>query len=473
MKRLGGAMRIGSKPRRLTVIVMMLVIWTGVAGALFAGISADLNNRDYLKGRAQIIANALPSEQISKLQGKPSDTNTSAYQNIKQRLEQVRANNHDLRFIYLIGQQDGSVVFYVDSEIANSPDYSAPGDIYTEATPRLISAFHSLEPTIEGPTRDHWGVWMSAVAPVVDPQTNRVIALVGIDTPAYGYYLQILLYALVPLLLAAIPFAGLLRDLKLQSKEQEIMKLKQQFVSIASHELRSPLAGMLWAVQTLSTATSGHFTKEQKAILSDMYRSTESSLATVNEILDMSIFERGKADNLQREVMNITEVIQQTARTLQLGAQEKKVHVTPVGSWPEHVLTRGDAAALKRAFMNIVSNAIKYSPEHTTIEIAYEGTAREHIISIKDHGIGIPLSEQARVLEGYYRATNATLMQSHGTGLGLWVTKQIIEQHKGRLWLRSVENEGTTIYIALPIERSNLTTAAQAPPEAAASDHPA
>jgi signal transduction histidine kinase len=104
---------------------------------------------------------------------------------------------------------------------------------------------------------------------------------VGIFKSAQAYYGEILLYALVPLLLAAIPLAGILRDIKIQSKEHEILQLKNQFVSIASHELRSPLTGMLWGIQILQR-DEDKLSLKQRGLLHDMYLSTESSLSTVN-----------------------------------------------------------------------------------------------------------------------------------------------------------------------------------------------
>jgi signal transduction histidine kinase len=455
MKHLAAAKRLIFRPRRFTTIVMMLVIWAGVAGALFAGISTDLRNREYLRGRAQTIADTLPYREIKALKGNTSDLRRTEYRDLKARLQQVRAGNQDLQFVYLMGMKNDQVFFYLDSEVIGSSGYSPPGDKYPEASSRLKGMFTASEPIIDGPTRDRWGVWMSALTPVVDPVTHQVIAVVGIDTPAFNYYTQVLLYALVPLLLSAIPLAGLIRDIKIQSKEYEILQLKNQFVSIASHELRSPLTGMLWAIQSLSRSSSNQLNLEQLGMLSDMYRSTESSLTTVNEILDLSIFERGQEHKLQRDIVDIKSVMKQVAATLKLGASEKQIRIEPIGDWPREVYVNGDVGALKRSFMNIVSNAIKYSPDNSVVELTYKNDGGKHVVGVRDHGIGIPEGEQAKVLEGYYRATNAAAIQAHGTGLGLWVTRKIIEEHGGKVWLESKLNQGTTVFVALPATKAS------------------
>jgi signal transduction histidine kinase len=256
--------------------------------------------------------------------------------------------------------------------------------------------------------------------------------------------------------LAAIPLAGLVRDRQLEAKDHEITGLKKQFVSIASHELRSPLNGMLWAIQSLLREDK-NMTKAQQEMLLDMYRSTESSMTTVNEILDLSIFERGQAQNLQNEQVDLGTIVKQIVSTLKLTASEKKIVIKLTGKWPEQIITMGDVSALKRSFMNLVSNAIKYGLYDSVVEIGYRQSGHEHIIAIRDHGIGIPAEEQSKVLDGYYRASNATRQQAHGTGLGLWLARLTVEQHKGRLWINSVENEGTTVYLALPVTDKEVT----------------
>lgn len=429
---------------------MMLIIWAGVAGSLFAAISTDLHNKDSLRGRAITVADALPASEVSELTGTSSDINLPAYKELKDRLEKVRSDNHDLRFVYLVGKQNNQVFFYVDSEIPGSQGYAPPGELYTEASIQLKNAFNSDQAFIEGPMRDRWGLWISALAPVVDNNTGQVVAVAGVDVNAVSYYEQIALYAIIPLLLAAIPLAGLIRDRKLETKEREINQLKNQFISIASHELRSPLNGMLWAIQSLIKNKPKNLQPEQKELLTDMYRSTESSIGTINEILDLSIFERGQADKMQRDVLDVLTILNEVRNTLKLGAQEKDLKLSLTANWPQQVLVKGDIGALRRAFMNIVSNAIKYSLQASIITIDYAHENGSHIISVQDHGIGIPKAEQAKVLEGYYRAGNATKVQANGTGLGLWVTRLIIEQHGGHMWLESQLNKGTTMFVALP-----------------------
>lgn len=445
-----GRLRPVFKPKRYTTVVAILIVAAGVASTLFAAITSDIQQREYLVGRAQTISDTLPIDDIVRLKGNQDDLRSSDYNAIKQRLQQVSNSNTDIARIHLFVIRDNKVQVAADSKIPDASGYVSPGSNFTEATETLRETFKTNAPRHDNFTRDYAGQWVAAYTPVYDVQTNKTIAVVGIYKDARSFYLEIAAYALVPLLLAAIPLAGILRDIKLEAKEHEILQLKSQFVSIASHELRSPLAGMLWGIQILQQNES-KLSLKQRGLLHDMYLSAESSLSTVNEILDLSIFERNEKHTLQRESVDLRTVINQVIATLKLGAQEKNIEILQNGHWPEHLAVTGDVGALKRGFMNIVANAIKYTRDHDTVSITYRRTSdHEHIISVEDHGIGIPADEQTKVLEGYYRATNASEVQAHGTGLGLWLTRKIVQEHGGRLWLNSKVGKGTTVYVALP-----------------------
>ena len=112
-----------------------------------------------------------------------------------------------------------------------------------------------------------------------------------------------------------------------------------------------------------------------------------------------------------------------------------------------------DQIPIKRAFSNLISNAIKYSPSNSKVTIDYELIEGDHVFTIKDSGIGIPKNEQSKVFEGFYRASNAVKQGINGTGMGLYLSRGVAEQHGGKLWLKSDEGQGTTIYLRLPAKR--------------------
>lgn len=451
MKHAAKGGRLLSKPKRYTSVVLISVVVAGVMGSMFAAISMDIRNREYFQAQAQTVAQNLPVNEITTLQGEGSDAATLAYMTIKGRMIQLHNSNPDISSAYLLGYRDKQLFYYADSKLENSTGFTAPGTPFKDASVRTVASFHTTDqPFIEGPVKNRKGTWLTTYAPVKDRTSGRTVALVALAVPAYSYYFQLFIYALVPLLLAAIPTAGLIRDRKLENKEREILSLKSQFVSIASHELRSPLNGMLWAIQSLLKKTDAEKDPEQNELLFDMYRSAEASLATVNEILDFSVFERGKEQKLHKDKVNLAQVLNEVQKTLKLGAAEKNIRIRRSEEWPEDLIVLGDVAALKRSLMNLISNAVKYSPDNSVVTLGYRSDKESYIISIADEGIGIPKDEQAKVLQGYYRASNAKEVQAHGTGLGLWMSKLIVEEHSGQLWLDPEVKKGTTVHIALP-----------------------
>jgi signal transduction histidine kinase len=446
----GGRLRPVFKPQKYTTVVAGLIVGAGLASGLFVGWSTHFQQREYLIGRAQTISDTLPIEDIKALKGNQSDLSSPAYARVKQGLQQVSNSNTDISRIHLFVIRDAHVQVAADSKTPDASGYVSPGSNFSQATETLRATFKTNQPQYDNLLSDYSGKWVAAYTPVFDVQTGKTIGAVGIFKDATSYYLEVFLLSIVPLLLAAIPLAGILRDIKIQAKEHEIMQLKNQFVSIASHELRSPLTGMLWGIQILQRDEK-KLSLKQRGLLHDMYLSTESSLSTVNEILDLSIFERREGHILQKDKLDLGAVASQVISTLKLGAQEKNIEIHKNGNWPEELYVLGDVGALKRGLMNIVANAIKYTHEHDTVVLTYRKSPEgEHIIAIQDHGIGIPHDEQHKVLSGYYRATNASKVQAHGTGLGLWLTRKIIMEHGGRLWLNSTEGKGTTVFVALP-----------------------
>lgn len=445
-----GTPQVLARPMQYLTSATAVVIAVGIIGSTMAAVNASRVNKDLMLSRATSAAAAFSETEIRALHGDIRDLESPTYKSLKQRLVSIQQGNSKTRFAYILGRNDsGQIIFLVDSENTSSKDYSPPGSQYPDASPLLRSTFNNTEAIIEGPLKDSYGDWVTAAAPITDAN-GKIIGVIGIDIPAADYYKQITTYAVIPLLLAAIPVAVLLYNRRITRKEHELTELKTQFVSIASHELRSPLTGTLWGVQSLLKAKPR---KNQEKTLTAIYNNVASSLATVNEILDFSIFDRGKARKLQQDTVNVRDVLNDVLKLYQLSAQENNLEIVHVGKWPKEVHTIGDQGALKRSVGNIISNAIKYSPQGGKIEIALHTAGDKHVIGVRDHGIGIPKSEQAKVLKGYYRAANATKVQAFGTGMGLWVTKMIVEQHGGRLWMNSTENLGTTFFIALPAKK--------------------
>lgn len=432
------------------VLLIILIIAAGIIGAVLTGTTVNRRNKTFLLSRVDTIVSSLPAEDVAKLQGDESDLASENYIKIKAKLALIRKNNTDIRFVYLTSIKDSQIFFLADSEDPASKDYSPPGQTYPEASPEFVNSFSEGDHFVEGPYRDRWGNWMSAIAPIRDPNTGQIIAMAGVDSSASTNFYQVFVYSLIPLLLAIIPLILLVRQIRIRKAEEEIQMLKRRFISIASHELRSPLTGMLWGTQSL-LGRSNEFSPQSKELLSDMSISARSVMSTINEILDLSIFEEGNPNKLQHSRVDLVAVAREVQKEFKLASKVKDIVIKRDNSWPEHAFVMGDVGAIRRGLMNIISNAIKYSPETTQVTLGYQKNGDMHTMSVQDTGIGIPASEIEKVTEGYYRASNATSILAHGTGIGLWVTKLMLEQHQGHLVIESQEDIGTTVYLSIPI----------------------
>ncbi len=167
--------------------------------------------RSRLKACTQAFANSLDVSQIQVLTGQPADESTPAFKALVTRLIEIRTAHPEVRFSYLMGRNDSAVVFLLDSTDPASSDYSPPGEVYEDATPELVRSFTTGEPFVEGPVTDRWGTWVSGLAPVRDPSSGQVIAVLGTDVDATRWHVtlgvsRVLAYLIIGLLLGVVVF---------------------------------------------------------------------------------------------------------------------------------------------------------------------------------------------------------------------------------------------------------------------------
>jgi len=170
-------------------------IWTN-----FTGISRDSEERNNLLIQARIAAKSINVNYVKALTGTSADLKSYPYQRIKEQLSSMRYGNSKCSFLYLMGIKDGNVLFLVDSEPPDSEDYSPPGQIYEDSSDELISTFSTGNDLVEGPLPDEWGVWVSALVPIKDPQSGRVLAVLGSDVDAVDWSMEIASFRLRPII---------------------------------------------------------------------------------------------------------------------------------------------------------------------------------------------------------------------------------------------------------------------------------
>jgi len=186
------------QPRLLSILAAAILV-AAVLVAWWAAEQAEREIRADLLQKTRLAAQAVDVDRVMELTGGPADLATPGYRWLKGHLEAIRVADPDCRFAYLLGRRsDGTVFFFADSEPPGSEDESAAGQPYEEASPELIGVFDQGSSVVEGPVADRWGVWVSALVPLRDPMTGRVVGVVGIDTDAKEWNLEVASRVVLP-----------------------------------------------------------------------------------------------------------------------------------------------------------------------------------------------------------------------------------------------------------------------------------
>lgn len=235
------------------------------------------------------------------------------------------------------------------------------------------------------------------------------------------------------------------------TKERNIDKIKTEFVSIASHQLRTPLTGIKWFLELLLNQKIGSLNDKQVDFLNQVALSNERMISLVGDLLSVSRIEAGgqKFQIVKRNI-NVASIIKGIIADNAILIKEKKVKISSCADKMPKIMALADHDHIRQVFQNLITNAIKYSNNNGLVEIGCSQKNKEIVFYIKDQGVGIPLNQHKRVFDKFFRADNVITKETSGTGLGLYIAKAIIEGHNGRIWFESQEDHGTTFYFSLP-----------------------
>lgn len=224
-------------------------------------------------------------------------------------------------------------------------------------------------------------------------------------------------------------------------------KMKTEFVSIASHQLRTPLSAMRWSLNLL---------KDERCKPTDiatfidlLKENTERMIKLVNDLLDVSRIEMGRTTFLPRQT-NLFVLAQKIINNSALFAKANNITLRLEASETlPNVYTDSDKISL--VIQNLIDNAIKYTKGKGEVITTMEEKGKFIKVAIQDTGVGIPASQQKHIFQKFFRSDNIMKHQTVGTGLGLFIAKSVVEQSKGKIWFESKEGKGTTFYFTLPI----------------------
>lgn len=226
---------------------------------------------------------------------------------------------------------------------------------------------------------------------------------------------------------------------------KELNELKNDFVNAVSHDLRSPLSGILIAAHLLPQL--GSVTDQQQELLHTVEERVRGMGALIDDLLDVGRIEAGI--DIEMEPCPITPIISEVVQSFIPQANDKSIKVSMQLS-KEMPLVMANATRLRQIVSNLVGNAIKYTFDEGTVTIKTFQQDGEIRMQVIDTGMGIPAADQPHIFEKFYRVRGDHVANIKGTGLGLALVKSIVEKHKGRIWLESVFGEGSTFTVALP-----------------------
>lgn len=242
-------------------------------------------------------------------------------------------------------------------------------------------------------------------------------------------------------------FLGFVKLLIDMTREKEIDQMKSEFVSLASHQLRSPLSSLKWLIEIMLRNRVGVISDEQNKVLKQMQESNDRMIKTVQNLLNVSRIEEGKK-GLELKKINFNQIVKNAIQDIQAQAIKKSIRINFEPA--ETIEANLDPEKIKIVVQNIIDNAVKYTKEKGDVKIKTKLIGDNIKFTVSDNGIGIPEVEQQKIFVKFHRSANAKLLSVHGTGLGLYIAKKIVEAHKGKIWFTSSKNQGTTFYIELP-----------------------
>ena len=244
-----------------------------------------------------------------------------------------------------------------------------------------------------------------------------------------------------------IRLLGVNYDITNQHKQEQ---RKDAFISMASHELKTPLTSIkAFNQMILRKLNTGRIPQEDLEMYLEKidYQINKLSLL-ISELLDVTRINQGKMTMIL-EKFNLTLQLEEIIETIGQSHSSHRLVLTA----PAHLIIEGDPNRIEQAIINLLTNAIKYSPGKEKVEVELKQDENDVLLSVKDYGIGIPVSQQDQIGQRFFRVEGRDEEKFPGMGIGLYIAYQIVRQHQGQIWFKSEENHGTTFFISLPVSR--------------------
>ncbi|MDI6733966.1 MAG: ATP-binding protein [Patescibacteria group bacterium] len=247
---------------------------------------------------------------------------------------------------------------------------------------------------------------------------------------------------------------GFLKVVKDRTREKSILQSKTEFIDVAAHQLRTPLTAINWALENLKKITLNS-PPEAKEILDQAMLIAGRALKITNDLLDASKIEDGKFGYNFKNV-DFVSFIKEIIGTAEPIAKQHQVTIFFVDSFTKPLFLNIDPERMGTAILNVIENAIKYNIVNGKVKITLSEEENRPFVKviIEDTGVGIPEEDSKKLFKKFHRGANVQQLEPNGSGLGLYITKNIIERHGGEIGFNSILNRGTKFWISLPIDQN-------------------
>lgn len=421
----------------LFVFAIVVAILTGVAYTAYSEYKDGANN---VLAQSQTLAVTLgKNDELTRFGDNAEEVNSVSYKYLSSLLGQFNQIPVGvINSVFILGQRDdGSVFFYVGSDGGNV----APGTTYQEASTGLKRVFSTgiSESFIE---TNSWGSWLTGATPIKSSD-GEVLGVVTVYSSTNGLFTNLFYRVGLPGLLMLIVVVGLLAVFRrINVRQQAIIYQRSVFITTTSHDIRSPLRGIMWALDLMKNPKADREVLISKMEIQMKYviDLVESVLATVRTDFALNKFRRIKQD--------IIPLLVKAVDSQRLSAEQYGIKLQM--DLPHHMFAKVDEGLMSEVISNLLSNAIKYTKQNTTVLVKAQVSDSSATFSVSDQGEGMTTEEQSRLFESFYRTESAKLSGRPGTGMGLALVKEIVSKHRGSISVESILGKGSIFTVKLP-----------------------
>ena len=244
-------------------------------------------------------------------------------------------------------------------------------------------------------------------------------------------------------------FFAMIEDI---TERKAIEQMKSEFVSVASHEMRTPLTSIHGVLKLMATGHLGQFSDRGQEMIQIAVRNTDRLVRLINDVLDLERMESGR-EIIEKEKATSTDLINQAVNIIQEMAQQHQIMIETESNESTDIDLWVDCDRILQTLTNLLSNAIKFSPSGSKVWIKVEKQEKDVLFTIKDQGRGIPQDKLETIFERFQQVDATDSRKKGGTGLGLAICRHIVEQHGGRIWAKSTLGKGSSFFFTLPQSR--------------------